>query len=131
MEPRLKLWIELNGEIVLSDWRVGLLEEIGQTGSLTRAAEALNVPYRTAWHKLKQMERRLGVRLVTSRSGGSDGGHTELTPAARYYIDRYGIFVAGLRQEVAQRFAMVFEEIDQGYRVAVGGALGGDDSASV
>ncbi|MCC6628992.1 MAG: LysR family transcriptional regulator [Chloroflexi bacterium] len=111
MEPRLKVWVERDGEIVLSDWRIELLEQIDRTGSLSRAAEALGVPYRTAWHKLKQIEQRLGVRLVTSHSGGSDGGHTALTPSARLLIERYHQFTVGLQQDIDQRFALVFADI--------------------
>ena len=39
MEPRLNVWIEHNGTVVLSEWRVRLLEAIDQTGSISRAAE--------------------------------------------------------------------------------------------
>ena len=111
MEPRVKLWIEIDGQIVLSDWRVDLLQAIDRTGSLTRAADAMDVPYRTAWHKLKQMEQRLGVRLVASHSGGAGGGGAELTPAARRLVERYGRFAAGLRQEVDRRFEAAFADV--------------------
>jgi molybdate transport system regulatory protein len=118
MEARLKVWIERNDEIVLSDWRVRLLEEVDRTGSLSRAAEALGVPYRTAWHKLKQMEQRLNVRLVASRSGGSDGGRSEVTPTARVLMERYRLFATGLQQEVDDRFEAIFSEILAGERAA-------------
>jgi molybdate transport repressor ModE-like protein len=111
MDARVKLWIEIHGQVVLSGWRVSLLEAIERTGSLTRAAEALNVPYRTAWHKLKQMEQRLGVRLVTSHSGGAEGGSTRLTPAAHRLIACYGRFASGLVQEVDQRFQEAFVDL--------------------
>jgi hypothetical protein len=52
--PRSKVWLERGGQVVLSDWRVELLEAIEATGSLARAAERLDVPYRTAWYKLKE-----------------------------------------------------------------------------
>jgi hypothetical protein len=52
--PRSKVWLERGGQVVLSDWRVELLEAIEATGSLARAAERLEVPYRTAWYKLKE-----------------------------------------------------------------------------
>ena len=112
MEPRVKLWLEIDDQIVLSDWRVSLLQAIERTGSLTRAAEALDVPYRTAWHKLKQMEHRLGVRLVESHSGGAEGGSSRLTPTAHRLIERYMQFAAGLRQEVDARFAAAFADVD-------------------
>jgi len=34
--------------VVLSEWRVELLEAIDALGSLSRAAETLGIPYRTA-----------------------------------------------------------------------------------
>jgi hypothetical protein len=52
--PRSKVWLERGGQVVLSAWRVELLEAIEATGSLARAAERLDVPYRTAWYKLKE-----------------------------------------------------------------------------
>lgn len=36
--PRTKLWLEIDGRIALSDWRVRLLEAVGETGSLKAAA---------------------------------------------------------------------------------------------
>ena len=64
VEARSKIWCERGGELVLSEWRLDLLAAVGETGSLSRAAERLDVPYRTAWHKLKAVEEHLGVRLL-------------------------------------------------------------------
>jgi molybdate transport system regulatory protein len=111
MEPRVKLWLEIDGQVALSDWRVSLLQTIDRTGSLTRAAEAMDVPYRTAWHKLKQMEQRLGVQLVASSSGGAEGGSTRLTPEAHRLIERYERFAGGLRQEVEHRYTDAFGDL--------------------
>lgn len=127
MEARVKLWIEIDGQIVLSDWRIGLLLAIDRTGSLSRAAELLGVPYRTAWHKLKQMEQRLGLRLVASHSGGSEGGSTRLTPVAHRLIECYDHFAAGLSQEVDRRFAAAFADVlHQG--LTTGGKTAGEGS---
>ena len=54
LAPRSKVWLERDGQVVLSDWRVELLETVEATGSLARAADQLGVPYRTAWYKLKE-----------------------------------------------------------------------------
>jgi len=50
LEIRSKIWIERRGrgDVVLSEWRVELLEAIDALGSLSRAAETLGIPYRTA-----------------------------------------------------------------------------------
>lgn len=108
VEPRSKLWIEKNGEVVLSDWRVALLEAIGRTGSLAKAAEEMGVPYRSAWQKVKESEERLGIRLVETQSGGAEGGGSLLTDAARDLLRRYHRFGDGMAQLVDRRFREAF-----------------------
>jgi molybdate transport system regulatory protein len=109
LEVRSKLWIEVDGEVVLSDYRAALLEGIERTGSLARAAEELKVPYRTAWQRLKESEERLGFRLVESQSGGAEGGGSVLTPAARELLRRYRDLSQGLDQLVDDRFRKTFQ----------------------
>ncbi|HZB94932.1 MAG TPA: hypothetical protein VE268_03135 [Herpetosiphonaceae bacterium] len=58
---RSKFWVEQAGELVLSDWRIELLEAIDDTGSLTAGCARLNVAYRVGWGKIKEIERRLGM----------------------------------------------------------------------
>lgn len=108
LEPRSKLWIERDGEVVISDWRLMLLEGIDRTGSLTRAVEEMKVPYRTAWQRLKESEERLGVRLVETQSGGAEGGGSTLTDAARDLLRRYRQFSDGLDELVDRRFRQAF-----------------------
>jgi molybdate transport system regulatory protein len=106
--PRSKVWLERGGEVVLSDWRVELLEAIEATGSLARAADRLDVPYRTAWYKLKEIEQRLGMRLLETQSGGADGGGSHLTAEARQVIARFHRVNAGIEQLIAERFRAEF-----------------------
>ena len=108
MKPRLNLWIEQDGEVVLSDWRVGLLEAIGETGSISAAAVKLNVPYHRAWDKLEEMEKGLGVKLVATQTGGSGGGGAHLTRAGLDYLDKFRRFQAGFKEQVEARFKEIF-----------------------
>lgn len=110
LEVRSKCWVEADGELVLSDWRVDLLEAVDELGSLAAAAERLDVAYRVAWGKIKEIEKRLGYPLLEGHSGGSGGGGTRLTPAGRDLIMRYNRFRAGLADLIAARFAEVFEQ---------------------
>ncbi len=108
LQPCAKLWLERDGKIALSEWRVALLEAIEATGSLAEAAERLAVPYRTATYKLREIETNLGVRLVATHSGGAAGGGSQLTPEARDYIRRWRAFSADLEAWVAARFRDAF-----------------------
>jgi molybdate transport system regulatory protein len=41
------------------------------------------------WGKIKATEDRLGLPLLTKRTGGSHGGGSELTPFAKILIERF------------------------------------------
>lgn len=108
LEPRSKVWIERDGQVVLSDWRLALLQAVDRSGSLAKAAEEMGVPYRTAWQRLKESEERLGLRLIDSQSGGAEGGSSTLTEAARDILHRYRLFTDGLVDLVDRRFKEAF-----------------------
>ena len=110
LEIRSKIWIERRGEVVLSEWRVELLEAIDANGSLSRAAEALDIPYRTAWERVKATEGEVGFRLLESESGGADGGGSRLTPEARDLCRRFRRVSSGIQEVVTRRFAAEFGE---------------------
>lgn len=110
MQPRANFWIEENGQVVLSTWRVRLLEAIAETGSISAAAEKMGISYRRAWDKIHESEERLGVKLVDTQTGGIGGGGSELTPEAADYIERFHEFTSGLNALVLQRFEACFPD---------------------
>ncbi|HLC04984.1 MAG TPA: LysR family transcriptional regulator [Anaerolineales bacterium] len=107
--PKYNLWLERDGEVVLSGWRVRLLQAVGQTGSITGAAELVGVPYRRAWERLKEMESRLGLTLVETEVGGAGGGGARLTEDAQDLISRFIEFSGGFETEVEARFHQAFD----------------------
>jgi molybdate transport system regulatory protein len=108
MQPRINLWIEHDGEVVLSDWRVSLLEAIAETGSISSAAAHMNVPYHRAWDKIHEMEQGLDVKLVEAQVGGAGGGGARLTPEGLDYVERFRRFQAGFKEQVERRFKEAF-----------------------
>jgi len=42
--PKFNLWLERDGKVVLSAWRIRLLEAIEETGSITAAAVMMEIP---------------------------------------------------------------------------------------
>jgi molybdate transport system regulatory protein len=114
MKPMFNLWLELDGEVVLSSWRVQLLEAVEVTGSITGAAEAMGVPYRRAWERLQEMEARLGEQVITTEVGGAGGGGADLTPRARDLIIRFHRFADSFGEQVMERFERAFGTGDGG-----------------
>ena len=110
MKPKVKLWIEKAGLLVISDYRVQLLQHVADTGSLAQAAERMGLSYRRAWGKIKEMERNLGDRLVLSEVGGVGGGRTRLTPRGERFLAQYRRFRAAVEADVGREFAETFGE---------------------
>jgi molybdate transport system regulatory protein len=108
MQPKLNLWIEKDGQVVLSRWRVNLLRAIDQTGSISAAAEVMKVSYHRAWEKLHEMETRLGVALLETQTGGVHGGGARLTDVARDYVARFDRFSQGMDEIVERHFTESF-----------------------
>jgi molybdate transport system regulatory protein len=108
MEPKLKVWVESGGALVLSDYRVRLLELVDETGSLADAAARMGLSYRRAWGKLKEIEANLGLKLVESTAGGPGGGHTSLTAAGRDMVERYKGFRSRLSAAAEAEFVSWF-----------------------
>jgi molybdate transport system regulatory protein len=110
MEPRIKLWLEKDGRIVLSGYRVRLLQYIAETGSLAEAARRMGLSYRRAWGKIKEIETNLGVRLVRSESGGPGGGGTRLTAEGERLVSLYPRFEAAAEADLRRDFSEVFDK---------------------
>jgi len=89
LQPRAKVWLEVEGRLVFGAGTAALLKGIQEYGSLSRAAEELHMSYRGAWGILRKVERRLGVPLVSSRVGGEEGGGTALTQAGEELLVRF------------------------------------------
>jgi molybdate transport system regulatory protein len=108
VEPKANFWIEKDGQVVLSEWRVSLLEAVAETGSINAAAERMGIHYRLAWNRIREIEDRLGVKLTESQTGGSSGGGTQLTAAGWEYVHKYRAFTDGLLGIVTRRFEEAF-----------------------
>jgi molybdate transport system regulatory protein len=105
---RCKIWIERGGDVLLSQWRIDLLRGVDELGSLAASAERLDVPYRTAWQRIKELETRIGTRLVETESGGASGGGSRLTGEARELIARFDRLTAGIDDLVEARMHTEF-----------------------
>jgi molybdate transport system regulatory protein len=108
VEARAKLWVEEDGKLVLSDYRVRLLALIEETGSLAEAAARMQLSYRRAWGKVREIEQNLGTRLVESAAGGAGGGGSRLTPEGRRLVELYQEFRRALDQDLTREFSRLF-----------------------
>ena len=109
VEPRSKVWLEKDGKLALSDYRVRLLRLIDEKGSLSDAAAAMDLSYRRAWGKLKEIEHNLGVKLVDTAVGGAGGGGSRLTAEGRRLVEQFERFRAAAEDDVTRAYSRAFD----------------------
>ncbi|MDB5050905.1 MAG: molybdenum-dependent transcriptional regulator [Fibrobacteres bacterium] len=83
------------GEGFLNESRFALLEKIAETGSITHAAKAVGISYRTAWLTVDHLNALDDGPLVSRTTGGKSGGGTRLTDKGLELLKMYRI----LREE--------------------------------
>ncbi|MCI0776715.1 MAG: LysR family transcriptional regulator [Chloroflexi bacterium] len=110
LEPRIKLWVEKDGHLVLSDYRVRILQLVRETGSLAQAAERLGLSYRRVWGKVREIEQNLGLSLVESEVGGAGGGGSSLTEDGERLVALYERFRRRMEGELGKEFRQLFKE---------------------
>lgn len=65
--------------LLLAEEGIKLLEAIAAQGSITRAAQASGISYRTAWERIEALNNLSDHALVERAAGGRGGGGTRLT----------------------------------------------------
>jgi len=107
--PRIevRLRIRFGRESAIGPGKIALLEQIGASGSLARAAVELDMSYRRAWGLLQELARDFGRPVAVTVKGGSTGGGAALTPFARRVIAAYRSAEASATEATSSAFASV------------------------
>lgn len=85
------LWLNRAENRFLGGDRITLLEKIDELGSITKAAKAVGVSYKTAWDTVNQINNLAEQPLVDRLTGGKGGGGAYLTVAGRNVVEQYAI----------------------------------------
>jgi molybdate transport system regulatory protein len=86
---RVTIRIDLDNGDQLGPGKVRLLELIGETGSIRKAAARMKMSYRKAWLLLQSLEETFREPLIATATGGRDGGGARLTPSGARVAARY------------------------------------------
>ena len=66
------IWLGRDENAQIGDMRISLLEKINETGSITQAAKAVGISYKTAWDAVDAMQNTSGASLVESLSAARE-----------------------------------------------------------
>ena len=84
-----KLWIEKDSRFILGEGRAELLRHVKETGSLVKAAKAMEMSYSHAWSELRDISEALGVPVIETLRGGRSGGSSKLTEAGEDILNQF------------------------------------------
>ncbi|MFP4075945.1 MAG: TOBE domain-containing protein [Halochromatium sp.] len=93
-----ELWLSVGEVAFLGEARIGLLERIGERGSITQAAKAAGISYKAAWDAVDAMNNLAPTPVVATATGGRGGGGARLTDEGRRLIQAYRTISAEYRQ---------------------------------
>ena len=91
MQLTSKLTLEMLGEPFLLEKRIELLHAIAENGSISKAAKAVPMSYKSAWEAVDVMNTLSPEPIVYRETGGKDGGGTTVTPYGRTLLENYAV----------------------------------------
>jgi molybdate transport system regulatory protein len=83
------VWIHRQQSEFLGSDRIHLLEKIDELGSITKAAKAVGISYKTAWDTVNMINNLAEKPLVDRLTGGKGGGGTNLTVEGKKVIVQF------------------------------------------
>jgi molybdate transport system regulatory protein len=114
MSPRIHVRVDFSDSCSIGPGKIGLLEQIERTGSLSGAARELKMSYRRAWLLLTSANTGFSEPVAQLSTGGIEGGGAKLTAFGRKLVADYRGFEQGVHALAQKAFA--------GVRVGRGGS---------
>ncbi len=102
--PAVRFRIDFGPQQAVGPGKIALLEHIGSSGSLSRAARELRMSYRRAWQLLESLNHGFAKPVAATVRGGRAGGGATLTPFGRELIQVYRKFDAEIQARAVRRF---------------------------
>ena len=109
--PRVKVWLETDGEYVFGRGISDILKAVDEAGSIKAGAERIGKSYRHVWSRIKEAEEQLDVSLVETQVGGASDQRSTLTELARELISHYDALRTRVLGLVATEFSTQFEQL--------------------
>ncbi len=107
------LWLNRDDSKFLGADRIVLLEKIHELGSITKAAQAVGISYKTAWEQVNTLNNLAEKPLVERLTGGKGGGGTSLTTEGKDVLEQFrtiqeehGKFLRNLEQRLGDSVSL-------------------------
>lgn len=116
--PYIQLSFNKNHVGRVGETRIRLLETVANKGSISAAARATGVTYKTAWDGIDALNNLFDQPLVTTQSGGKKGGGASITEEGKQVIEAFHIiqqetshFLSALERRLADSKAITLPQV--------------------
>lgn len=103
--PGVHLQVSFRRALGFGPGKARLLLAIEESGSISAAAKALDMPFRRAWDMVAEMNAGFRRPLVLAAVGGNGGGGAALTPLGREVLERFARLDARVRAALQEDMA--------------------------
>ncbi|SFV90169.1 DNA-binding domain of ModE / Molybdate-binding domain of ModE [hydrothermal vent metagenome] len=110
MELASTLSLEMFGKPFLLKKRIRLLHAIDEYGSISKAAKAVPMSYKSAWEAVDAMNALSPEPIVNRETGGKEGGGTVLTAYGKRLLQHYALLEEEHSRFIARLASLVGEE---------------------
>ncbi|MGL6221771.1 MAG: NTP transferase domain-containing protein [Lacrimispora sphenoides] len=110
MHSTANLFLECD-EIFFGPGIAQFLMLIEHNGSMQTACRQMNMSYSKGWKIIKEAEKQLGYPLLITRSGGAEGGFSQLTPKTKDFLNRFLSMEKELNEKTEELFIKYFEGV--------------------
>jgi molybdate transport system regulatory protein len=110
LSPRVKVWLEMEGNYVFGFGVSEMLRAVEKAGSIKHAAAEMGMSYRYVWGRIKKAEQILGRRLVETQVGGQGARRSFLTPEGQKLSAAFLAFRNRMAELTRKEFARYFPD---------------------
>ncbi|GAA4008419.1 winged helix-turn-helix domain-containing protein [Hymenobacter fastidiosus] len=97
-----RLWIEGPDDRFMGIGRLELLAKIQALGSISKAAQAMEMSYKRAWDLVNSLNQQARQPLVDTQTGGKRGGGAVVTAAGQQLVAEFEAMQARFQAFLAQ-----------------------------
>ena len=104
-----KIWIENKKGKIFGEGPFDILTRVNRTGSLRQSAFEIKMSYSQAWNLIRNLEKKLGYKLLKRKIGGERGGGSELTEKAVILMNKYRTLYIQAEKQINTIYEEIFE----------------------
>jgi molybdate transport system regulatory protein len=117
-----RLRVDFSAYCAIGPGKIRLLECIANTGSLSQAAREMEMSYRRAWLLLDSLNTCFSQPVVSTQTGGKDGGGAKVTEFGQRLINNFRELELQVAKLAAQQMSAITRHVSEPTKLAARGS---------